>query len=142
MRLISTAGSANSICTSLEKIRWDEEFSTAARESVHAICPQENSRFGPAHAGGVSLVRDAADQRLVEGDAGKYRMIDSQDQVGGWPILQSKPAPLDTDGDGIPDDWERAHGLNPNDPHDGNLRDKDGYTNLEKYMNSLCPAMP
>ena len=47
--------------------------------------------------------------------------------------------PVDTDHDGMPDDWERMHGLNPNDPSDAN-RDcnGDGYTNLEKYLDWLA----
>ena len=46
--------------------------------------------------------------------------------------------PVDSDHDGIPDDWEKAHGLNPNDPADANKDlNGDGYTNLEKYLNSL-----
>ena len=45
----------------------------------------------------------------------------------------------DTDGDGIPDTWETAHGLNPKDASDGvtTTLSKEGYTNLEVYMNSL-----
>jgi hypothetical protein len=47
---------------------------------------------------------------------------------------------VDSDHDGMPDEWEKAHGLNPNDPTDRNsVRDRDAYTNLEKYLNSLCP---
>jgi hypothetical protein len=46
--------------------------------------------------------------------------------------------PADTDHDGIPDAWETAHGLNPNDPNDANEDSNgDGYSNLEKYLNSL-----
>ena len=63
-------------------------------------------------------------------------IIDSQNDVGGYIHLQGGPAPLDTDHDGIPDDWERSHGLNPNDPSDA-AKDSagDGYTNLERYLN-------
>lgn len=43
----------------------------------------------------------------------------------------------DTDGDGMPDAWETENGLNPNDKTDGAKIGKDGYTNLEIYMNSL-----
>ena len=35
------------------------------------------------------------------------RLIDSQDQVGAWPNLKSGPTLVDTDGDGMPDEWER-----------------------------------
>lgn len=70
-------------------------------------------------------------------------MIDSQDDCQyadgstGWPELKSTVAPLDTDRDGMPDDWERAHGLDPNDPEDRNDTDVEGYTMLELYMNGL-----
>jgi hypothetical protein len=88
---------------------------------------------------GASRSRDAADSRLVSGVRNRTnRLIDSEDEVGGWPSLKSVPAPLDTDRDGMPDDWERRHGLNPNDPNDRNGdQNGDGFTNLEKYLNSL-----
>ncbi len=55
-----------------------------------------------------------------------------------WPVYKTYNVPVDTDHDGIPDDWERAHGLNPNDPGDANGDcNGDGYTNLEKYLNWL-----
>ena len=67
-------------------------------------------------------------------------MIDTQDDVGGWPELKSLPAPADSDHDGMPDEWETANGLNPNDARDGALdQDGDGYTNLEEYLNAIGP---
>jgi len=55
-----------------------------------------------------------------------------------WPDYKTYNVPVDSDHDGIPDDWEKAHGLNPNDPSDANKDlNGDGYTNLEKYLNSL-----
>lgn len=89
---------------------------------------------------GASLHRDAVDLRVVE-NVRKHqgRVIDSEEEVGGWPSLRSQPAPVDSDHDGMPDDWEKARGLNPNDPNDRNgLTGADGYTNLEQYLNSLC----
>lgn len=72
-------------------------------------------------------------------------IIDSQADVGGWPELQGGTAVLDTDHDGLPDDWERAHGLNPQDASDG-ARDADdnGFTELEDYLNGsvLSRNMP
>ena len=53
-------------------------------------------------------------------------------------VLMEVPAPLDTDGDGIPDEWEKKHNLNPDDPNDGaqySLNKE--YTNLEVYLNEL-----
>ncbi len=55
-----------------------------------------------------------------------------------WPDYKTYNVPVDSDHDGMPDDWEKAHGLNPNDPSDANKDlNGDGYTNLEKYLNSL-----
>lgn len=56
-----------------------------------------------------------------------------------YPTLAEGEKWIDTDGDGMPDSWETANGLNPNDPTDGNAKtlSKEGYTNLEVYMNSL-----
>ncbi|HSY17370.1 MAG TPA: thrombospondin type 3 repeat-containing protein [Candidatus Acidoferrales bacterium] len=55
-----------------------------------------------------------------------------------WPEYKTYNVPVDSDHDGIPDDWEKAHGLNPNDPSDASKDlNGDGYTNLEKYLNSL-----
>ena len=66
-------------------------------------------------------------------------IIDSPKDVGGYQSYETKMPAKDTDGDGIPDSWERRNGLNPNNPNDGseyNLVHKD-YTNLEVYLNSL-----
>lgn len=56
-----------------------------------------------------------------------------------WPTLTAGTKWTDSDGDGIPDAWETANGLNPNDASDGNAKtlSSEGYTNLEVYMNSL-----
>lgn len=54
-----------------------------------------------------------------------------------WPELASLPAPTDTDQDGMPDEWETAHGLNPNDAKDGKIKNEEGYMNVEVYLNSL-----
>jgi hypothetical protein len=103
------------------------------------------------HAG-ASLARDSVDARIIEeirsGTArfgqtyagGGKGIIDSQADVGGWPELKSLPAPRDTDGDGMPDSWERSHELDPSNSADGSRdRDSDGYTNVEDYLNSLVP---
>jgi hypothetical protein len=92
---------------------------------------------------GASLSRDAVDKRLVKNvRQGTGSLIDSQDEVGGWPELESAPAPADTDQDGMPDAWEKANKLDAKNPKDRNGdADKDGYTNLEEYLNSLCPDM-
>jgi hypothetical protein len=70
---------------------------------------------------------------------------DSQDDVGGWEAYPEvhRPHDWDTDGDGMPNHWELAKGLNPEDPHDGQGDpDGDGYTSLEDYLNSLPYRRP
>lgn len=95
---------------------------------------------------GASYRRDAIDQRVVEeARSGSSKMgkqgngiIDSQEDVGAWPELRSLPAPKDTDGDGIPDEWEYKHKLNPNNSADGiGYVLSKSYTNLEIYLNEL-----
>ena len=109
---------------------------------------------------GASLHRDTFDDLMVtdtrEGlatytGAGNHKgIIDSQednrpadagDDWSAWPTLASAPAPADTDHDGMPDDWETANGLNPNDASDGAATASDGYTNLEHYLNSIVAGI-
>jgi hypothetical protein len=94
-----------------------------------------------AAVGACKPVRDSVDARIIQNVInGKGRIINSQKDVGGWPDLKSAPAPADSDHDGMPDQWETTHGLNPKDPSDASAdRDKDGYTNLEEYLNSTDP---
>ncbi len=90
--------------------------------------------------GATLPVRDAVDARLVNHVRNRIgKMIDSQKEVGGWPVYKSGRIPKDTDGDGMPDDWELAHGLNPKDPGDGPKISASGYTNLEHYLNGTDP---
>ena len=76
----------------------------------------------------------------IAGQTAPGKVIDSQNDVGGWDMYPSmvRPASFDTDQDGMSDAWERKLGFNPDDPADGNKdRNDDGFTNLEEYINSL-----
>jgi pectate lyase len=98
---------------------------------------------------GASFKRDTLDQRIINDVKMKTgRFIDVQGgfphgtdyttSKSAWPVLKSLPAPQDSDGDGMPDEWEKKNGLNPNDKGDGaatNLHKH--YTNIEVYLNSL-----
>ena len=75
--------------------------------------------------------------RRLPKDSYKYGIITDPRQMGGYPEYKGEPR-VDTDGDGMPDDWEIAAGLNPNDPSDANGDcTGDGYTNIEKYINGI-----
>jgi hypothetical protein len=63
--------------------------------------------------------------------------------VGGYVELKGGQAPPDGDHDGMPDAWEQANKLDPNNAADGNRDDAgDGYTNLERYLNSIASPAP
>lgn len=96
-----------------------------------------------AGAGATLPRRDRADMRLMEEIRnGTGRIIDSPADVGGWPELAAAEAPADTDNDGLPDAWERAHGLDPASDADALAdADGDGYPNLEEYLNGTDPSV-
>ena len=79
-------------------------------------------------------------KRRLPADSYKKGIITDPQQVGGLPEYKGEPY-LDTDGDGMPDVWEKRCGLDPNDPSDA-VKDLsgDGYTNIEKYINGIDPA--
>lgn len=95
-------------------------------------------------AGATYPYRDAVDARIVAetmNDTGRY--INTEDEVGGYPAKATKrAADFDTDQDGIPDAWETAHGLDPNDPADSKTIDpSSGYAYVEEYFNGLVEAV-
>ena len=85
---------------------------------------------------GASVFRDSVDTRVVAGVRDRTgRQIDSQAEVGGWPVLPTGVAAADTDGDGMPDAWEKAHGFNPKKADGAALaKDGSGWTHLELYL--------
>ena len=105
---------------------------------------------------GASLVRDAVDERIVRtvrthggkhidqinavSFAGDYLTNNLSGTnyiaVNPWPVLNSVPAPTDTDQDGMPNFWEQNLGLNPS-VANNNHTNASGYTDLEDYLNFL-----
>ena len=76
--------------------------------------------------------------RRLPKDSYKKGVITDPRQMGGYPTYRDWTPRADTDGDGMPDEWEAANGLNPNDPGDANGDcTGDGYTNIEKYINAI-----
>lgn len=87
-----------------------------------------------------AMANDARNGSITYGED-KNGLIDSQAECGGWPELTDTGAEADTDGDGMPDSWETANGLDPDDPNDGKTVCEDGCTNLEHYLNSLVAGI-
>ena len=90
--------------------------------------------------GAIRPVRDAVDSRIIQEVRDRTgRILNSQREVGEWPVYRDGPVPKDSDEDGIPDDWEKAHGLNPADNTDAaKSKSAGGYTWIEEYLNSLA----
>lgn len=133
------------------------EYNTTATEQIQLI-PQIQGMMTAEEAyawmienvGPVLPVRDEVDQYIIDelasyGTSGTVNGINSEKQLPhkGTGTLSGGVKPLDTDGDAIPDEWEIANGLNPNDASDALAVDPaTGYTWLEVYANSITEAYP
>lgn len=88
--------------------------------------------------GKTGVGKEFIKRRLPE-DSYKQGIISDISQVGGYPEYKGTPY-KDRDNDGMPDTWETRNGLNPKNAADASLdRNKDGYSNIEEYLNSLVP---
>lgn len=125
---------------------------------IHQQTAQEAFNLVIENAGATLPKRDSIDKRIAnetkngfatfEGTTYKKAnkladplkitgIINTQNDVGGWPELKSTPAPSDIDKDGMPDEWEIKNKLDPNNPNDRNIIGIGGYTMLEIYLNSI-----
>lgn len=102
-----------------------------------------------ANVGPTLPARDEVDQYLIDdltsfGLKGTPSGISDETSLPhkGTGIISGGVKPLDTDGDGIPDAWETANGLNPNDPADALALNAEGYTNLEAYSFTIDKPYP
>lgn len=143
-----------------DTLRAEEPFAMPYLSQLRTA--EEAYEYVLQHVGATLPCRDAVDERIVRSvrtgeatyvkearphespyvkrrlpaDSYKLGIITDPQQVGGLPRYKGKPY-KDSDGDGIPDAWERAHGLNPNDPTDAAALRADGYMNIEWYIDSL-----
>jgi hypothetical protein len=118
-------------------------FRTSTRFSAPAITETNVADLQNvvlATVGASKPSRDAADQKIVNDVINRTGSFSSIGTGGPWPDLASgaPPPPVDTDHDGMPDAWEIARGLNPNDASDGPRVASNGYTNVENYLNELA----
>ncbi|WP_346863443.1 pectate lyase [uncultured Draconibacterium sp.] len=111
-------------------------------ENAGATLPKRDpidTRISKEAKGGYATFEGSSykQNKSIADQSKKTGIIDTQKDVGGWPVLKSLPAPLDTDLDGMPDSWEKKNGLNPNDASDRNKVAENGYTMLEIYLNDI-----
>lgn len=91
-------------------------------------------------AGATLPQRDPVDERVVNQVRQRTgKIIDSQQDVGGWPEYRSTDPPRDTDDDGMPDSWEETHRMQVSKADHNGDADHDGYRNLEEYLNGTDP---
>lgn len=99
---------------------------------------QEAYRKVLAGAGATLPKRDSYDAKIVNDTKnGTGRFVNNESEVGGWPALNTYNVKADTDGDGMPDEWENENGLDKNNAADGREYAENGYTNVENYLNSI-----
>lgn len=132
----------------------EEDKRTAVVDKPH---PAEKINIQPAETAfeavmayaGASYRRDTLDQRIINDVKNRTGfIIDVQGRypahspfditLNAWPALISLPAPADSDKDGMPDEWEKNNGLDPNDASDAAKATLAKiYTNVEVYINSI-----
>ena len=129
---------------------------------VTILSAEEARKYVLANAGATLPKRDAVDARIVKEattgkveinpnvklpetqfkhrrlpiDSYKIGIITDPAQVGGYPEYKGTPY-VDSDNDGMPDAYELKVGLNPKDAADAAKIAKNGYSNIENYLNSV-----
>jgi pectate lyase len=120
------------------------QFMVGSRHRAPAVTTTSAARAYEdvlARAGARVPYVDPVDQRIIrEVREGRGRIIDDSSEVGGWPALSRGTAPPDSDHDGMPNLWESARGFNPTRDDSRGDADRDGYTNVEEYLNGLVPG--
>jgi hypothetical protein len=107
------------------------------RDAVDARIAEQVRTGKIAYKEGVKLPETQFKHRRLPIDSYKMGIITDVSQVGGYPEYKGTPY-KDSDNDGMPDAWEKKVGLNPNSAADASQdRNKDGYTNIEEYLNSV-----
>ena len=97
----------------------------------------KNVRTGiPTNVKDAQVCVSPYSHRRLPADSYKLGIITNPQQVGGLPQYTGTPR-VDSDNDGMPDDWEKAHNLNPNDASDATKLTESGYMNIELYINDL-----
>lgn len=130
-------------CDNPEEAKSTEPFPTDNNVTTHTATAAYNLVLQSV---GCSLYRDDVDKRIIEAVrtgkvAVKNGIIDSQEDVGGWPVIKENTGATDSDSDGIPDSWEEQKGLDPK-KDDSRLFDLDkSLNNIDVYLNSIASVV-
>ncbi|MGN1116704.1 MAG: polysaccharide lyase family 1 protein, partial [Candidatus Ornithomonoglobus sp.] len=126
---------------------WTDSNITEAEKTVHnryitdyPVTTQtaEEAYMSVLAGAGASIARDSVDTAIVNDVInGTGSLINTPSEGGGYPELSGTKA-KDTDNDGIPNEWEDAHGLDKYDKSDALTLTAEGYTRLEEYANALA----
>lgn len=111
----------------------------SARRAYRSVLKNAGATLPRTDSHDSRIISETRRRRCAFGDSYGARtgIIDSQNGVGGWPLLRTYNVWADSDGDGMPDSWELKNGLDPADPEDRNKAADTGYTMLEEYINGL-----
>jgi hypothetical protein len=142
-----------------DKMKWNSPLPMPEITIIPALQAKD---FVLTNAGATLPVRDAVDNRIIEQvktgkiivppdvvapasqfkprrlplDSYKIGIITDISQVGGYPKYSGNPY-KDSDNDGMPDEYELKNKLNPIDASDASVITKNGYSNIEVYLNSV-----
>jgi len=140
-----------------------DNYTESAGDAYHSIIEDVGATFPKRDAHDIRLIKEMTGEieilRYAYTDtAGKespvkgvhtgiidtqHNLVSPEDRAAGkttWDVYKTTTvdeAPLDSDDDGMPDDWEMEHGLNPNDSTDFRHITESGYSNLEVYLADL-----
>lgn len=117
--------------------RLDEEDQRLLAEALGEVEPKY---AGATQSAWLGIIDSQDDIRFTREDS----LTVGDSRVGGYPYLgiqDGDKKAIDTDGDGMPDKYEREQGLNPNDATDGAAVTESGYTNLEVYLNAIADGL-
>lgn len=111
----------------------------SAQEACESVLADVGANFPKYDSVDARVLSDVRNRKTSArgGKTGLPGLIDSQRDVGGYPEMKGGVAPVDSDHDGLPDDWESAYSLDPKDSTDAQKTGVDGYTFLENYLNEL-----
>lgn len=127
-------------CDQPEDTKSNDPFPNNNNVTTHTATAAYNLVLQMA---GCSLYRDTVDERIIEmvrtgKPTVKKGIIDSQNEVGGWPSLKEGNSATDSDKDGMPDAWEEKNGIDPKKNDANEKGNGKTITNIEAYLNSIA----